>query len=428
MSKFIVQTSNIKGKVYVPPSKSQSLRAILFGALGCGKSVVRHYLPSPDIMAMANACRLLGAPVDVFEDRMEINGLSGKISRCEDVIHAGNSGIVLRFCAAVGALASLPIVITGDDSIRHQRPMKPLLNGLEQLGVSVKTMRGDGFAPVIVQGPIQGGSAVVDGEDSQPVSALLIASALAQGPVELKVVNAGEKPWVSLTLHWLDRLGLPYENRGHSYYRMQGKARYEGFEYEVPGDMSSVAFPLAAALITQSEVTLHNIDMSDPQGDKKIVDVLCSMGARIEVDEKNRSLYVRRGSVLKGTTIDINDFVDAITILAVVGCFAEGETTIVNAAVAKQKECNRIQAIASELRKMGADISETEDGLKIRNSQLQGAEVKSYHDHRMAMSLAVAGLGAHGTTAIDSVECVSKTYPSFFRDFASLGAAIREVS
>lgn len=427
MSHYCIKKGKLQGEIAVPPSKSHTLRSILFGALGKGKSVVHHYLPSPDALAMMEACRLLGAKFSITKSMIEIEGTNGKIGHAEDVINAGNSGIVLRFCSAIGALAGHPVVITGDYSIRHQRPMKPLLEGLSQLGVSVASMRGDGFAPVIIQGPIKAGNAWIDGEDSQPVSALLIASAFAQGPVELHVRNPGEKPWVALTLDWLERLGISCKHRDFEHYSLSGRASYEGFEYTVPGDLSSAAFPIAAALVTQSELLVRNIDMNDSQGDKELIHVFRQMGADIEIDEERKTVHVKKGGSLSGTTVDINNFVDAITILAVVACFAEGETRIYNAAVATQKECNRIQCIAAELRKMGADIQESGDGLVIKKSQLKGASLHSYHDHRMVMSLTVAALGAEGETKVHSVECVSKTFPTFFQDFNALQANIEVV-
>lgn len=422
---FHISESCLHGELFVPPSKSQTLRAILFASLAHGKSIIRHPLASTDTASMIDACRHFGARIEEKENSIEIDGVKGKVKSCEDVIQAGNSGIVLRFCSAVGALGSMPVVVTGDYSIRHHRPIKPLLEGLKQLGVSVKTMRGDGYAPVIIQGPIKPGTAVIDGEDSQPVSALLIASALAEGAVEIQVRNPGEKPWVGLTLDWFDRLGIPYKNKNFERYHIPGRSRYNGFEYSVPGDFSSAAFPIAAALITQSELTLKNVDFSDAQGDKELIHTFQKMGARIEIDPSNKLLHVKKSPKLNGVTVDINNFIDAITILAVVACYAEGETIIHNAAIAKQKECNRINAIVTELSKMGAEIKETADGLIIRRSSLKGGEVYSHQDHRMAMSLAVAGLGAIGETKISSVECVSKTFPTFLKDFNAIGAQIR---
>ena len=358
---------------------------------------------------------------------MRVTGINGTLDYAQDVIYAGNSGIVLRFCSAIGALAKHPVVITGDKSIRLQRPMKPLLEGLSKLGVSATSMRGDGYAPVIIQGPIKPGKTIVHGEDSQPVSALLIASAFADGPVEIEVLNPGELPWISLTLDWFDRLGIRYENRSYTHYKVFGKTEYRGFEYNVPGDLSSAAFPIAAALMTQSEITLNNVDMNDSQGDKELIHVFQQMGADIEIDDSNKSLRVKRGKPLHGVIADINNFVDGITILAVVAGCAEGEKIIHNAAVAKQKECNRIRCIATELKKMGADITETDDGLIIRKSVLKGALTESYHDHRMAMSLAVAGMNAEGDTRIQGVDCVSKTFPSFTDDFKTLGCDITRI-
>lgn len=427
MSNYLIKKGKLSGKMKVPPSKSHTLRAVLFGALAKGRSTIHSYLLSTDTFSMIEACKNFGAKIDITPNELVIEGLNGKISHVEDVIDAGNSGLVLRFCAALGALSNHPVVVTGDDSIRHQRPMQSLLNALCQLGVSAVSMRGDGYAPVIVKGPMESGEVVINGVDSQPVSALLIASAFAEGSIEVHVQNVGEKPWLALTLDWFERLGIRYENREFSHIRLFGKSCYNAFQYTVPGDFSTAAFPIVAALITESELILENIDMQDIQGDKELIHVLKAMGACIHIDPIHRLLVVKKGPSLKGIVVDVNNFIDAITILAVIACFSEGETRIYNGAVAKQKECNRITSIATELRKMGADIQETEDGLVIRQSILKGAEVYSHRDHRMAMSLAVAALGAQGETVIVSCECVAKTFPSFVRDFNALGARIEEI-
>jgi 3-phosphoshikimate 1-carboxyvinyltransferase len=424
MPKYLVKNTSINGDITIPGSKSHTLRSILFASLADGNSTIRHYLASTDTDAMIDACRLLGAKIEVTPTLIQIQGTNGTISHAEDVINAGNSGIVLRFCAAIGALSSHPLVITGDHSIRHQRPMQPLIDGLAQLGVSAVSMRGDGYAPIIIHGPIKSGKTIVSGEDSQPISALLIASAFAEGPTHIEVRNAGEKPWIALTLDWFDRLGISYKNENFEEYYVPGKSRYKGFDYTVPGDLSSAAFPIAAALVTGSEITVHNMDMQDSQGDKELIFTLQKMGANIIIDEQRKVLHVKKGKTLSGITVDINNFIDAITILAVVACYAEGETWIQNGAIAKHKECNRIHCITTELRKMGANIVETEDGLRIQGSTLNGNKLNSHNDHRMVMSLAVAAMGAEGESTISDVECVSKTFSSFVQDFKLLGANI----
>jgi 3-phosphoshikimate 1-carboxyvinyltransferase len=425
MSRYVVEPSKLRGEITVPPSKSQTLRSILFAALANGTSVVHNSLNSPDTLRMIDACRSFGAVISSSHEDLIIQGTNGNISCTEDVINAGNSGIVLRFCTAIGALSAHPVVITGDYSIRHQRPMKSLLHALHQLGVSAESMRGDGFAPVIIKGPLHSGKTTLSGIDSQPVSALLIASSFAEGPIDIYVTDPGEKPWVTLTLDWLDRLHIPYTNDNFTHFLLPGSSRYESFEYTVPGDCSSAAFPVAAALITGSDLTIRNIDPCDAQGDKELFCALQSMNAPIE--QRSGTMHIKaRNSPLIGRTIDINNFVDAITILAVIACFAEGETVIKNAAVARQKECDRISCIVTELKKMGAHISETKDGLIIRKSPLIGASLDSHQDHRMAMSLTVAAMGAAGPSTIRHTECIAKTYPTFRNDFSSIGAIIQE--
>jgi 3-phosphoshikimate 1-carboxyvinyltransferase len=371
---------------------------------------------------MLKAIKALGATAVKSADTLEITGVGPHLKPSDDVISAENSGIVLRFIGALSALIPAYTVITGDHSIRTRRPVKPLLEALEQLGVFAKSMRGDGYAPVIIAGPLSGGSCTLDGQDSQPISALLVAASFASKKTEIHVTNPGEKPWIDLTLSWLDFLELPYENHEYTRYVIPGGASYSGFGYTVPGDFSSLAFPVAAALVTGSEVTIENVDRNDVQGDKKLLDALTQMGANIT--SEGRTLHVKKAHLLKGCTLDINDYIDAITILAVIGCFAEGETVLTNAAIARKKECDRIHAIATELKKMGADIEEKEDGLIIRPSKLKGATVDTYHDHRMVMSLTVAALGAEGESVVQDTQCVAKTYPNFREHMIQLGAEL----
>ncbi len=423
MGNYRIQPSRVKGSLAVPPSKSHTIRAILFGALAEGKSAIRHPLDSPDTDAMIHAVAALGAKIARDKDSLVIEGFGGRPRVPDNVIESGNSGQVLRFIGALGGLMPHYTVITGDASIRHNRPVKPLLSAMAELGAFAESARGDGYAPIIVKGPFTKQKASLEGADSQPVSGLLIAAAFASHPIELTVINPGEKPWIDLTLDWLRKLGIPYSMRDYAWYRMEGGARIQGFSYDVPGDFSTAAFPIAAALLTGSELELANLDMGDVQGDKAIIRVLQEMGAVFDIDSKRRTLKVKK-SHLKGIRIDINDFVDALPILAVVGCFAEGKTEIVNAAIARKKESDRIHAIAHELKKMGAKIEERPDGLVIEHSILRGAVLDTYHDHRLVLSLSVAALAAESPSVVCNVECAAKTYGSFFEDFRGIGARL----
>lgn len=424
MTNYLVSPSKIRGEIKIPPSKSHTLRAILFASLARGTSTIFNYLDSPDTLSMINACKSFGAIINQSPHSLSITGIDGKVVFFEDIINAGNSGIVLRFLTALGALSSHPIVITGDDSIRHNRPMKPLLDALSQLHVSTKSMQKDLFAPIIVKGPLKSGKVMISGEDSQHVSALLIAAAFSQGPILLKVINPGETPFVDLTLSWFDRLKIPYSRKGFHSFHIPGSTRCECFEYTVPGDWSSAAFPISAALITGSEITITHLDSNDSQGDKELLTVFQKMGALFTI--KENSIHVKKTTKpLQGCSVDINKFIDAITILSVVACFAEGETIITNGKSARHKECNRIKCIQEELQKMGADIQETDDGLIIKKSTLHGATLLSHNDHRMALSLAIAALGASSDSIIENITCISKTFPSFLQDFRALGAHIK---
>lgn len=387
------------------------MRAVLFATLAKGKSVIYNYLHSPDTEAMIEACRLLGAKITIFEDSLEI---IGDLKPPEDVINAGNSGQILRFVGAILAIFPTYGIITGDLSIRHLRPVKPLLEGLMQWGCLAVSARDNGQAPIIVKGPLKGGFACIEGEDSQPVSGLLMAAAFAKEPTELVVKNPGEKPWVALTLSWFDRLGISYHNENFEKYTLCGNSSIQGFEYTVPCDLSSAAYPIAAALVAQSELHLQNVDMSDVQGDKEVIFLLQRMGAKIEINKEHKTITVLKGSSLKGQTIDVNGFIDALPLLAVVGCFAQGTTTLTGGKIARFKESDRISCMVKELQKMGADIIEQEDGMIINQSKLQGAHLQSHADHRIALSLALASLGASGPSSIEGKECACKSYPHFF--------------
>jgi 3-phosphoshikimate 1-carboxyvinyltransferase len=246
--------------------------------------------------------------------------------------------------------------------------------------------------------------ASLDGQDSQPVSALLMLGTFH--PLELKVQNPGEKPWIDLTLSWLKRLNVPYVNDNYRSYKVSGGKGIDAFEYKVPGDFSSASFFKLATLITDSQIELENLDTNDVQGDKAVLDVLDAMSSEGPM------------------RIDVNPFIDALPVLAVAACFRKGATTLFNGAIARKKESDRIAAMAQELRKMGAILEEREDGLYIEPSSLKGAKLHSHSDHRIAMALSIAALGATGPSEISEVECTAKSYPNFFQELKKLGGKI----
>ncbi len=424
MLSYRVHSSRLSGEIAIPPSKSHTLRAIVLATLARGVSHIDDYLHSPDTHAMLQACRLFGAEIDAGPQRLTIRGVAGKPQTPTQIIDAGNSGQVLRFISALAALCDGYTVITGDESIRTNRPIQPLIDGLTGLGVFAVSTRGNGFAPVVVKGPLLGGETCLSGYDSQPVSGLLLAAAFAPNPTRLHVLNPGETPWIELTLDWLKRIGIHIGHRDYCAYDVPGRADTVGFKYRVPGDFSSCAFPLAAACVTQSSVVLSNLDFTDVQGDKLLIATLQAGGADIVISQAAHQLQVRgTGSVALGVT-DVNQMIDALPILAVLACFAPSETRLINAGSARHKECDRLAVITRELRKMGADIDELTDGLIIRPAKLMAAHLTSHADHRIAMALTVAALAVEGESVIHQVDCVEKSYPHFARTMQTLGARL----
>lgn len=422
--KWKIKPSEIHGDMAVPPSKSHTLRALLFALMGGGESVVRNYLMSQDTLLMIDAVTKFGADVKFQDGVLRIMGVDGDPKVPNDIIDAGNSGIILRFCSAIAALLDHYVVITGDETIRSRRTMQPFLDTLKGQNLFAESTRYDGYAPVIIKGPLKPGVMAIEGMDSQPVSALLIASSFLQGSSEIYVMNPGERPWVDMTLSWLSSLDIPVENYDFRRYKVHGNARYSGFDVQIPGDFGTAAFLIAAAMVTEQEVTLRGLDIRDCQGDKKVIDVCREMGADIEVDQENHKIVVDGRAPLRGIKIDVNDFIDALPILSVVACFAKGYTELTGARVARGKESDRIQSMSQELRKMGAYIEEKEDGMVIESSLLQGTQLNCHKDHRVALSLIVAAFGAIGDSLIEGVECIAKTYPTFFHDFTYLGGNI----
>ena len=325
----------------------------------------------------------------------------------------------MRFALGFAALFSDVCTFQGDASFAERRSCQALIDPLEKLGACIQSA--NGCSPIAVQGPIQAGSSIVFGEDSQPVSALLFSTALLPEISTIIVKNGKEQPFIDMTLEWLKRAGINVEQNKNSY-RVHGKAAFQPCTYSVPGDLSSLAFPLALGLITNSKIRIENASLDDIQGDKEIVFLLQKMGAKFEIG--NSFIQVSGKQALTGLKIDVGDIIDTLPILAVIGCFCEGKLELVNAQVARKKESNRIHAICTELKKMGATIVETEDGLIVQKSTLHGADLFSHNDHRIALALTVAALSASTPSTQRGSGCISKTYPSFFHDLLFCGGNI----
>jgi len=422
-----ISQSHLTGSIAAPPSKSHTLRAILFASLAKGSSKIKRYLVSPDTDAMIAACRQLGAIINLTPDTICITGVAGKPCTPADIIDVGNSGIVLRFIMAVSALLPSHTLITGDHSVRTRRPVKPLMDALNSLGGACYSLKGNDRAPLQIKGPIKSGhTCTFNGSDSQTVSGLMIAASLLEGKTDLHITHPGEIPWVGLTCHWLTQLGVNWVKHSDTHYTITGRSHWDGFDYTVPGDFSTIAFPLVAAVITQSSITITHLDFNDPQGDQKLINTLIDMGANII--RNGTELHVIPSDTLHGISIDVNDMIDAIPALSVVACFAKGKTQLYNAAIAREKECDRINAIKTELSKCGATVSDAPDSITIESGSLNASEFKSYHDHRTGMALSALALALDQPSCIQNIACINKTYRHFYDDLIALGANVELIA
>jgi 3-phosphoshikimate 1-carboxyvinyltransferase len=376
--------------------------------------------------------RMYGAEIDEIEEGVyRVKGVAGRLQTPADVINVNNSGTMLVFIAGVAAACPGWTVLTGDESLRTLRKItRNFIQPFEELGVTAISTKGDGMAPFVFKGKVNGRTAHMDGTGCQPVFSVLIASALSEKPVDIYVTNPGETAYIDLLLYWFDRVGLKYENVGGTYehYHLPGNAPPTPFNARIPFEWSTPGYPLLAALITpNSEVTVRGMDLGDPYGDKQIIYLLKAMGADLTIESDR---LTARSSALHGIEADMNNLPDQVPTLAVAACFAQGETVIKNAQTARWKECDRIAAVCKELTKMGAKITEREDGMVIHQDgswRLHGADVDGYYDHRMVMAFSVAGLAVDGETRISDAQMVEKSYGTYITEMRSAGAAFELV-
>jgi len=419
--KFLIKPSQLRGEVTIPGSKSHTVRALLCAMYAEGESRVEFPLDSSDTRSCVEMVRRFGAAVRIEPDLWTVSGTGGKLAVPADVIDVGNSGTTLYFGLAAASLAGGHTVFTGDGQIRN-RPADGLLRSLGDLGATAFSTRGNGKPPVVVGGVLRGGSTSLEAHTSQYLSALLLAAPLAPEDTRIEVPLLNEAPYVTMTLRWMDRLGIRYEAaRDYRRFTVPGGQRYRPFTGAIPGDFSSATFFMVAAAVTGSELALRGLDFSDSQGDREVVTILKAMGADVEIAKDRITV---RGRELSGGVFDLNAIPDALPALAVAACFARGQTRLVNVPQARLKETDRIKVMCGELKKMGARVEETSDGLIIQRSELRGADVRGHGDHRVVMALSVAGLAAGGVTTVDTAESVSVTFPGFYSLMERAGAAI----
>jgi len=413
-----VRGAALRGSVDIPGSKSHTIRAVAFAGLADGESVIEQPLDSLDAQAACVAYRAFGAEIEQAE-QWRVKGTGGKLKTPDNIVDVLNSGTTMNIALGSAALLQRGLaVLSGDEQVRR-RPCGPLIQSLNDLGAKVRSTRGTGTPPVVVEGVLRGGETTLEAKNSQYLSSLLINCPLAEGDSHIKLSLLYEQPYVHMTLDWLKRLGIKVDYADDlSEFHIPGGQSYKAGHWRIQGDFSSATFFLAAGALADNDVVSIGLDMADTQGDKAVVDYLKAMGADVQVEADRISV---RGKGLKGCEIDLNATPDALPMMAVLACFAQGQTRLVNVPQARLKETDRITVMCQELRKMGADIEELPDGLVINESKLHPAVVEGHGDHRVVMSLAVAGSMLDGLTRIKGCEAVSVTFPGFVDVLNALG-------
>ncbi len=422
---IIRPAAHLRGTITVPGDKSISHRAIMFGALAKGTTRITHFLEGADCFSTIACFRALGVNIEKCEDAYLVHGrgLRG-LTAPADVLDCGNSGTTTRLIAGILAAQPFTTTLTGDASIQ-KRPMKRIMTPLLQMGAQIKSLRDNDCAPLhIVGGTLHGTCYESPVASAQVKSAILLAGLYADGPTSVL------EPALSRdhTERMLKAFGATVTTEGRKITITPPEELYAQ-DIEVPGDISSAAyFMAAAALVPGSEVRICGVGVN-PTRDG-ILRVMRDMGADITPEQERlaggepAADLVVRHTPLHGTVIEgdiIPSLIDELPMLAVLAAFADGTTIIRDAAELRVKESDRIRTVTDNLQRMGADVIETEDGMIIHGGRtLRGTVIDSCGDHRIAMSFAVAALAAAGETKIRGAECVDISYPGFFEDLKRL--------
>ncbi len=415
-----VRPSAAKGKSGVPSSKSHSIRAVAFASLASGKSVILNPLDSADALSAVSVYGSLGAEIQKEETFWSVEGFGARPRVPEGTLDVGNSGTTCRMALGTAALLKDGEARFDGDSQTRKRPMGPLLNALSNLGAKTQSGK-DGYLPVTVGGPWRGGRTKVDGTTSQFTSSLLLNAPFGEETTAIEPIDLNERPYVEMTLWWLDRLGLEYERDEYRSFTVTGGQALSGFNATVPADWSSAAFLLAAGALPGGDVTLEGLDLDDSQGDKEILRFVQEMGARTTISRK--CVQIQSGA-LRGGEFDLNATPDLLPVMAVLGAFADGETRLVNTPQARIKETDRISAMREVIKGLGGEARELADGIVIQGGGLKGGAVHGFGDHRIVMSAAVAGIAAPEGVSVDTAEAMAVTFPDFCERMSSLGADI----
>ena len=405
----------ISGNLVLPGSKSLSNRILLLSMLAEGKTEIQNLLDSDDVRRMVEALETLG--IQLEENRAEnlitVSGTSGIIPVKEATLMLGNAGTAIRPLTAAMTLGHGRFVLDGVQRMR-ERPIIDLVNGLSQLGANLRCINGTDCPPVeVIADGLPGGITRLSGAiSSQYLTAILLAAPYADKEVQIEITDKlVSVPYVEMTLRLMQSFGVSVNHENFRLFHIPRQTYRSPGNIFVEGDASSASYFLAGAAITKGTVTVKGCGTDSLQGDARFAEVLEKMGAKVEWEPQQVKLT---GNSLNGIDVDMNQMPDAAMTLAVAALFASGPTAIRNIYNWRVKETERLQAVSTELRKLGAEVEEGYDYLVIQPpEQIRKAEIDTYDDHRMAMAFSLAACGESPMT-INNPGCVSKTFPDYF--------------
>lgn len=415
----LTRTKGLHGTISIPGDKSISHRSVMFGSIACGTTTIKNFLMGADCLATIDCFRAMGISIDVSEDIVTVHGkgLRG-LQKPQKTLDVGNSGTTTRLISGILSGQDFDVVLSGDTSL-NSRPMKRIMTPLNAMGANITSINGDGCAPLSIKG-----SRIKAFHYNSPVASAQVKSAVLLAGLYADGKTSVTEPAVSRnhTELMLRSFGADVRCEGKTA-TIYPPEKLIGQNIVVPGDISSAAYFIVAGLITpNSEITMKHVGIN-PTRDG-IIKVCQAMGADITLSnvkddsgEPTADITVR-SSHLTGTCIGgdlIPTLIDELPIIAVLACFAEGETIIKNAEELKVKESNRIDLMVDNLVRMGADAVATEDGMIIHGGRsLSGISLNCKYDHRIAMTFSIAGINADGETIIEDAECVDVSYPTFY--------------
>lgn len=435
MKKVRITPSKLEGSVKIPPSKSMAHRAIICASLSKGESIITNIDFSDDIIATIEGMKSMGSNIKVEKDKLIINGENIFRNSNEKIIDCNESGSTLRFLVPISLVEENKVNFIGRGNL-GKRPLNTYYNIFNEQNIEYFYKEGE--LDLRINGALRGGEFKIKGNiSSQFISGLLFTFPLLKEDSKIIITTEMEsKGYIDLTLDMIEKFGVNIKNNNYKEFIIKGNQEYKPMNYKVEGDYSQAAFYFSAGALG-NKVECLDLELDSYQGDKECIEILERMGCNLikkEVSKKqvinghkdinDKTLRIASEN-LNGTVIDASQCPDIIPVLTVVAALSEGETKVINGERLRIKECDRLNAICTELNKLGANITELEDGLIINGvKELNGGEVYSHKDHRIAMSLAIASTRCTGDVILEEPDCVSKSYPGFWEDFKKLGGIL----